>query len=322
MKLARRTLLLGLAGPAVAAPALVHAEGWPSRSLRLVVSFAPGASADFFARALAPRLEARFGQPVVVENRPGAGGNIGVDVVAKAAPDGHVLGIAAAGALSVNPVLQPTMPYDVQRDLAPVGLALDIPFALVAGANIPGDLRAVIAAAKAQPERFAMAHGGNGTGMHLAAALLLQMAGLQMPMAPFRGSAPAATAVLAGDTALGVVDIPACLALVQAGQLRALGVTSAARVAALPDVPTVAEAALLGYESVGWFGLIAPTGTPAAVVQRLSAALRDELPSLTQRLLAVGAVPHWMAPDAFAGFIRAESTKYAAVIRAADIRVE
>ncbi len=317
MPLERRTLLLGLA-----APGLARAENWPARSIRLVVSFAPGASADFFARAIAPRLEARFGQPVVVENRPGAGGNIGVDAVAKAAADGHVLGIAAAGALSVNPVLQPSMPYNVQRDVAPVGLALDIPFALVAGAAVQGDLRAVLAAARAQPERFAMAHGGNGTGMHLAGALLLQMAGLQMPMAPFRGSAPAATAVLAGDTALGVVDIPACLALVQAGQLRALAVTSSARVAALPGVPTVAEAALPGYESVGWFGLIAPAGTPAAVVLRLSEALREELPPLTQRLLAVGAVPHWMGPDGFAGFIRSESTKYAAVIRAANIRVE
>ncbi len=321
MGLARRALLLGLATPALV-QAQAQAPAWPSRSIRLVVSFAPGASADFFARAIAPRLEARFGQAVVVENRPGAGGNIGVDAVAKAAADGHVLGVAAAGALSVNPVLQSSMPYDVARDLAPVGLALDIPFALVAGAAVPGDLRAVIAAAKAQPARFAMAHGGNGTGMHLAAALLLQMAGLQMPMAPFRGSAPAATAVLAGDTALGVVDIPACLALVQAGQLRALAVTSAARVAALPAVPTVAEAALPGYESVGWFGLIAPAGTPAAVVLRLSEALREELPALSERLLAVGAVPHWMGPDAFAGFIRSESTKYAAVIRAANIRVE
>jgi tripartite-type tricarboxylate transporter receptor subunit TctC len=317
MKLPRRTLLLGLAAPAVA-----RAEAWPSRSIRLVVSFAPGASADFFARAIAPKLEARFGQPVVVENRQGAGGNIGVDAVAKAAPDGHVIGIAAAGALSVNPVLQPSMPYDVARDLAPVGLALDIPFALVAGPAVQGDLRAVIAAAKVQPERFAMAHGGNGTGMHLAAAMLLQMAGLQMPLAPFRGSAPAATAVLAGDTALGIVDIPACLALVQAGQLRALAVTGATRVAAMPAVPTVAEAALPGFESVGWFGLIAPAGTPAAVVLRLSEALHEELPPMASRLLAVGAVPHWMGPDAFAGFIRSESTKYAAVIRAANIRVE
>ncbi len=321
----RRALLALLAAPALvtalaARPA--QAQGWPQRPLRLIVSFPPGASADFFARALAPRLEARFGQPVVVENRPGAGGNIGVDAVAKAPPDGHVLGIAAAGALSVNPVLQPTMPYDVARDLAPVGLALDIPFALVAAPTLAGGLAEVLATARANPERFAMGHGGNGTGMHLAAALLLQSAGLRMPLVPFRGSAPVATAVLAGDAALGMVDITACQALVESGRLRALAVTGAGRMAALPGVPTVREAALPGYDSVGWFGLIAPAATPAAVVQRLSAALREELPALAPRLLAVGAVPHWLSPEDFASFIRAESTKYAAVIRAANIRVE
>ena len=321
MPLVRRSLLGLLATPLVA-PVVARAQAWPARSLRLVVNFAPGASADFFARALAPRLEARFGQAVVVENRPGAGGNIGTDAVAKAAPDGHTLGIAAAGALSVNPVLQPHMPYDVARDLAPIGLALDIPFAVVAAPAVAGNLAAVLAAARANPARFAMAHGGNGTGMHLAGALLLQMAGVQMPLVPFRGSAPAATAVLAGDAALGVVDIPSCLALVEAGRLRALAVTGGQRMAALPGVPTVSEAALPGYDSAGWFGLIAPAGTPADVVQRLSLALREDLPALAPRLLAVGAVPHWLGPEDFATFIRAESSKYAALIRAANIRVE
>ena len=310
MPLVRRSLLGLLATPLVA-PVVARAQAWPARSLRLVVNFAPGASADFFARALAPRLEARFGQAVVVENRPGAGGNIGTDAVAKAAPDGHTLGIAAAGALSVNPVLQPHMPYDVARDLAPIGLALDIPFAVVAAPAVAGNLAAVLAAARANPARFAMAHGGNGTGMHLAGALLLQMAGVQMPLVPFRGSAPAATAVLAGDAALGVVDIPSCLALVEAGRLRALALTGGQRMAALP-----------GYDSAGWFGLIAPAGTPADVVQRLSLALREDLPALAPRLLAVGAVPHWLGPEDFATFIRAESSKYAALIRAANIRVE
>jgi tripartite-type tricarboxylate transporter receptor subunit TctC len=320
MPLARRAMLCLLAAPA---PAWAQPV-WPSRPVRLIVSFAPGASADLFARAIAPRLEARFGQAVVVENRPGAGGNIGVDAVAKAAPDGHTLGVAAAGALSVNPVLQPTMPYDVAKDLAPVALALDIPFALIARPTQPATLSDLIAAAKASPDTFAMAHGGNGTGMHLAAALFLQMADLQMPMAPFRGSAPAATAVLAGDAALGVVDIPASLALIESGRLRALAVTGTERMPALPAVPTMREAGLHGYESVGWFGVIAPAGTPAQVVQRVNVALREELAQadLAQRLLAVGAMPHWLSSEDFTAFIRAESAKYAALIRSANIQME
>ena len=319
-RLARRALL----AVAAATPALAQ-ERFPTRPIRLVSTFPPGGSSDVIGRILAPRVEARLGQPVVIENRPGAGGNIGMDVVAKATPDGHTLGIGAAGALAVNPSLYPTMPYDVERDLAPVTLIAGIPFVLAASPRL--GVRSVpelLAAARGRPQPLTVAHGGNGTAMHLSAELLKQMADLPMEPVPFRGSAPALTALLGGQTDLAVVDLTVVAGLAGAAGMVPLAVTGASRVGTLAAVPTLSEAGVAGYESVGWFGLVAPARTPAPVIATLNAAFTEALrePEVRARLESIGTVALPTTPDDFAAFIRAETRKWSEVVRRASVRVE
>jgi len=308
------TLWAGLAG----------AQPYPSKPIRFIVSFPPGGSADLVARAIAPRLSERLGQPVLVENRPGAGGNIGVDAVAKAAPDGHTIGLAAAGALAVNASLYPSMPFNPEKDLAPITALAMIPFFIVAHPSQPPTLAEVIAAAKARPGALAYGHGGNGSAMHLSGELLKMMAGVNLVAVPYKGSGPVAADVLAGQVPLGVVDIPSAIANVRAGKLRALAVTTARRVQAAPEVPTVAEAGIAGYEAIGWFGAVAPAGTPEAIVQRLAAEMRAALdaPDIRSRMIAAGAEPFASSPQEFAAFIRAEARKWAEVIRTAGVKAE
>jgi tripartite-type tricarboxylate transporter receptor subunit TctC len=250
-------------------PAL--AQTYPSRTLTLIVTFPAGASADIVARTLEPNVSAELGQSLVIENRPGAGGNIGIGAVAKAPPDGYTLGIAAAGVLAVNPHLNRTMTFDPQKDLVPITLLAEIPFVLAASATVPANsLAELIALAKSSPDKLSIGHGGNGTAMHLTAALFTQRAQLTAPLVAYRGSAPAANDLLGGHIPLAVLDIASSVQLIQAGKLKALGVSAAQRVPFLPQVPTLAEAGLEGYESVGWFGLVAPAGTPSQIVARLN----------------------------------------------------
>ena len=304
----------------VAATAL--AQTWPAKPIRFIVSFPPGGSADLMARAVAPRMAERLGQPVVVENRPGAGGNIGVDAVAKSAPDGYTIGLAAAGALSVNPSLYPSMPFDPQKDLAPVSMLAMIPFFLVAHPSAPATLKDVIAAAKSR--KLAYGHGGNGSAMHLSGELLKMMAGIDLLAVAYKGSGPVAADVLGGQVPLGVVDVPSAIANVKAGKIRALGVTTARRISAAPDVPTFAEAGVPGYESIGWFGVVAPAGTPAEVINRLNQeiAAAAALPEVRARVLAAGAEPFTDTPQEFAAFIRDESRKWAEVVRRAGVKIQ
>jgi tripartite-type tricarboxylate transporter receptor subunit TctC len=321
----RRCFLAALAGGAAAGlPASdATAQDYPTQPIRVVVTFPPGGSTDIVARALSGGIERRLGRPLVIENRSGAGGNIGMDVVAKAAPDGHTLGIGAAGALAVNPSLYPSMPYDPIRDLAAVGAMAEIPFVLVAGPAVAArSMGELLAAARARPEGLTVAHGGNGTAMHLSVELLNQMARLRIVAVPFRGSGPAATAVLSGSTELGMLDLPSSLALIQDGKLRALGVTSARRLPTLPEVPSFAEAGVPGYESVGWFGLVAPARTPAAIVARLNGAFNDALrePAMVERLRSLGVEPRAGSPAEFAAFIRSETVKWAEVVRVSGAR--
>ncbi|MBV8032372.1 MAG: tripartite tricarboxylate transporter substrate binding protein [Betaproteobacteria bacterium] len=299
------------------------AQGYPSKPLRLIVSFPPGGSSDFVARAVAAKISDRLGQQVLVENRGGAGGNIGVDAVAKAAPDGYTLGVAAAGALSVNATLYPSMPFDADKDLAPVSLMAMIPFVLISGAQSPFmDLKDVIAAARAG--NVAYAHGGNGSAMHLCGELLKMMAGIELQAVPYKGSGPVASDVLGGQVPLGIVDVPSALAQVKAGRLRALAVTTRRRIAAAPEVPTFDEAGVPGYEAIGWFGMIAPAGVPDAVLARINSEVRQALvaPDLRERALAAGAEPSPSTPGEFAAFIRSEREKWARVVRAAKVRID
>ncbi|RYY77534.1 MAG: tripartite tricarboxylate transporter substrate binding protein [Comamonadaceae bacterium] len=257
---AAAALLLATLAPLAGAQAPAD---FPRQPIRMVVTFPPGGSTDAVVRMLLPRLNEKLGQPVVVDNRPGAGGNIGLSLVAKAPADGYTLGVGAAGALSANSSLYAQMPFDVAKDFQPVTLLAGIPFVLVGHPSLPArTLKDLVAAAKAQPGQLSIAHGGNGTAMHLSAALFAQMADVKLVEVPYKGSGPAAMDVMAGNAPLGVVDLPSALQQIKAGKLRAYAVTSAGRLPQLPDVPTVAEAGLPGYESTGWFGVVAPAGTP------------------------------------------------------------
>ena len=301
-----------------------QAQEYPTKPIRFIVSFPPGGSSDLIARLIAPRLAERMGQPVLVENRPGGGGNIGVDAVAKAAPDGHTIGLAAAGALSSNVSLYPTMPFNPEKDLAPVSMLAMIPFFLVAHPSQPATLKQLIDAAKAKPGGIAVGYGGNGSTMHLAGELLNMMAGIQLQPVPYKGSGPVSTDVLGGQVPLGVVDVPSAIAHVRAGKMRALAVTSKRRIAAAPEVPTFEEAGVPGYEAIGWFGVVVPAGTPAPIINRLNAEIVAALavPEIRDKALAAGAEPLTNTPQEFAAMMREETRKWAQVIRTAGIKLQ
>lgn len=314
-------LALGLLLPAVS---LAQAE-FPSKPIRVVVTFPPGGSADAVVRMLTPRLTEKLGQQVVVDNRPGAGGNIGLAVVAKAAPDGYTLGVGAAGALSANVSLYPQMPFDPVKDFKPVTMLAAIPFVIVGNPSAgPKTQKDLIALARQQPGKLAIAHGGNGTAMHLTSQLFAQMADIKLSEVPYKGSGPAALDVLGGQVPLGVVDLPAALQHIRAGKLVAFAVTSPQRLPQLPDVPTVAEGGLAGYDSTGWFGVVAPAGTPQAIVNRLNAeitaALNDE--AIRGQMRAMGVEPSPSTAEAFEAYIRSETSKWAKVIRTAHIKLD
>jgi tripartite-type tricarboxylate transporter receptor subunit TctC len=313
-----------LAGFAALAGAQATTE-FPRQPIRMVVTFPPGGSADAVVRMLVPRLNEKLGQPVVVDNRPGAGGNIGLTLVAKAPPDGYTLGVGAAGALSANSSLYAQMPFDALKDFTPVTMLAAIPFVIVGHPSVEAKtLKDVVALAKAQPGKLSIAHGGNGTAMHLSAALFAQLADVKLVEVPYKGSGPAALAVLAGNVPLAVVDLPSALQQIKAGKLVAYAVTSPRRLAQLPDVPTVAEAGLAGYDSTGWFGVVAPAGTPAPIVHRLNAeitaALKDEQIKASMRNLGVEPAP--TKPEVFDAYIRSETQKWSQVIRTANIRID
>jgi tripartite-type tricarboxylate transporter receptor subunit TctC len=322
--LARVAAALLAAGSTVMAAAQATAD-FPKQPIHMVVTFPPGGSADTVVRKLVPRLNEKLGQQVVVDNRPGAGGNIGLTLVAKAPADGYTLGVGAAGALSANASLYAKMPFDPVKDFKPVTMLAAIPFVIIGNPSVPAKTQQdLVALARSQPGKLSIAHGGNGTAMHLSAALFAQMADVKLVEVPYKGSGPAALDVLAGNVPLAVVDLPSALQHIQAGKLVAYAVTSPQRLPQLPDVPTVSEAGLAGYDSTGWFGVVAPAGTPDAIVNRLNAeitaALNDEQIKAGMRSLGVEPAPS--RPEAFEAYIRAETQKWAKVIRTASIKIE
>jgi tripartite-type tricarboxylate transporter receptor subunit TctC len=315
---------------AASACAVAHAQAaapadFPKQPVRMVVTFPPGGSTDAVVRMLVPRLNEKLGQQVVVDNRPGAGGNIGLAIVAKAPPDGYTLGVGAAGALAANSSLYAQMPFDPAKDFKPVSMLAAIPFVIIGNPSVPAkSQKELIALAKAQPGKLSIAHGGNGTAMHLSAALFSQMADVKLVEVPYKGSGPAALDVLAGNVPLAVVDLPSALQQIKAGKLIAYAVTSPQRLPQLPDVPTVSEAGLSGYDSTGWFGVVAPAGTPAAIINRLNAeitaALNDEQVKTNMRNLGVEPAPS--KPEAFEAYISSETAKWGKVIKQASIKID
>ncbi len=321
MGIARRGLLAACmalcTGIAAAQPA------YPTKPIRFIVPFPPGGSADLMARAMEPVLTERLRQPVIVENRPGAGGNIGLDGVAKAAPDGYTIGLGAAGALAANVSLYPKMPYDPLKDLEPVSNVAFIPFMLVAPEKLPAStLQEVIALARAKPGELLIGFGGNGTAMHLSTELFKLMANVQMVNVPYKGSGPAATDAAAGRLSLAMVDAAAALPGAKAGKLKVIAVTSANRISAAPDVPTFAESGLPGYDATGWFGVVVPAKTPASIVLRLNAEIEAVLKNaeVRDRVVAAGAEPAPSTPAQFGQLIRSEIPKWAEVVKLSGAR--
>ena len=331
MRLRLRPAALALALAAFAGASFGQAAApWPTRPVRIVVPFAPGGTTDILARALAPELGKAFGQSFVVENKSGAGGNLGADLVAKSPPDGYTLLMGTVGTQSINPALYPKMPYDAAKDFAPISLVAGVPNVLVVN---PGnaktygitDVRSLIAYAKAHPGRLNVASSGNGTSIHLSAELFKTTTGTYMVHIPYKGSGPALLDLIGGGVDLMFDNLPSALPQIKGGKLTALAVTSGERSAALPDVPTIAEAGgLKGFEASSWFGLLAPAGTPAEIVNRVQQETAKALasPGLKERLLAQGAIPSGMAPADFSRFIAAEARKWAAVVKASGAKVD
>jgi tripartite-type tricarboxylate transporter receptor subunit TctC len=292
------------------------AQSYPDRPIRFFVPFPAGGSTDAVARALAPALEKILGQAVVVENRAGAGGMLGVDMVAKAAPDGYTIGIAGAGALGVNIGERVKRPYDPVKDLALISRAAASPFVLIAPQSLEADtLRDVIRLAKAAPGKLSIAHGGNGTAMQLVALTFVSMADVKMNLVPYRGTAPAVTDTIAGHVQLGVADPPPSMGAIKEGKLKALAVTSSKRFSVFPDVPTADEMGLKDFDISGWFGIAAPKATPPEILKKLNsaviAALRD--PEVAGRISIVGMEPTPSTPEEFYAFLESEIAKAAKV---------
>ena len=310
-----------------------HAQGaWPSKPVRIVVPFAAGGTTDILARAIAPELQRVFGQPFVVDNKPGAGGNNGSAEVAKAAADGHTLLMGTVGTHAINPSLYPKMPYDAVKDFAPVTLVAGVPNVLVFNPESAQKYKIntvvdLIRAAKANPGKLNVASSGNGTSIHLAAELFKSLTGTFMLHLPYRGSGPALIDLMAGNVDLMFDNLPSAMPHIKSGKLKALAVTSGVRSAALPDLPTIAEAGgslLRNYEASSWFGLFAPAGTPADIVNRVQQETAKAMatPAIKERLQSQGAIPSGMSPAEFAKFIDAETKKWAVVVKASGAKVD
>jgi len=327
----RRLLLTATLAALLGGPALAQSP-WPAKPIRIVVPFPAGGTTDILARSLAPELQRALGQPVVVDNKPGAGGNSGAAEVAKSPPDGYTLLMGTVGTHAINAALYPKLPFDPVKDFAPITLVAGVPnvmvvnpaFAQKYGINSVADF---VKAARANPGKFNMASSGNGTSIHLAGELFKSMTGTHMVHLPYRGSGPALIDLIGGSMDVMFDNLPSALPQIKAGKLKALAVTSASRSAALPELPTIAEAGgpmLKGYEASSWFGLLAPAGTPPEVVARLQQETAKALlsPALKERLLAQGAIPGGMSPAAFTAFIAAETKKWAAVVKASGAKVD
>lgn len=318
--------LVALVAAAVIAPSsALAADAYPSRPIRLIVPFEPGGSTDLTARITAQHMGERLGQSIVVENKAGAGGNIGTDAVAKSKPDGYTLLWANVAPVAINPHLYTKMPYDAVKDLAPIGLATVFPNVLVVKAAFPANtLAEFVARSKSDLKGLTYGSAGNGSSTHLAAEWLKTELGANWLHVPYKGGGPALLAVAAGQVDMYFSSVPAALPYIKNGTLKAIGVTSLARAPSLPDVPTIASAGLPAFEALNWNGLMAPAGTPVAVLDKLSTVMRDTLQSeaVRTKLTAQGAEPSPTTRDAFATYLRAESTKWGRIAKLANARIE
>jgi len=321
------TIAAGLAGAvatAVSAGA-VSADTYPSRPITIVVPSAPGGLSDGFVRLVGDAMQAAWGQPVVMEHRPGAGGIIGTQHVAKAAPDGYTLLMGNIGPLAINPSLYPSVPYDVGRDLKAVALVSSYPNVLVVNPKVPvKTVQELIKLAKDKPGSLNFASAGVGQSHHLSGEMFKNMTGVDIVHVPYKGTGPALADLLGGHVEMMFSNVPAAITYIKAGTLRPLGSTGLARSKALPDVPTIAEAGVPGYDVISWLAMVAPAKTPDAIVDRLNAVILKALasPAGEKHLASLGADPGTGSPAAFDAFMKAEQKKWGDLIRAAGIKVQ
>ena len=316
---------IGLAGLPAAAQTT-----WPTKPVKIIVPFAPGGTTDILARAVAPELSKAFGQPFVVENRAGAGGNVGADAVAKAQADGYTLLMGTVGTHAINKALYSKMPFDSQKDFAPITLVAGVPNVMVMNTEKAAALRInsvddFIKYARANPGKLSMASSGNGTSIHLAGELFKSMTGTFMTHIPYRGSGPALLDLIGGNVDVMFDNLPSSLPQIKAGKLKAFAVTSAQRSAALPDTPTLEEAGKLkGFDASSWFGLLAPAGTPPEIVSRIQQELARSLGTavIKEKMLGQGAIPSGNTPAQFSDFINAEHKKWAQVVKVSGAKVD
>jgi tripartite-type tricarboxylate transporter receptor subunit TctC len=301
------------------------AADYPNKPIRLVVPFSAAGTTDFLARAIAQKLGTNMGTTVIVDNRPGAGGNIGSDIVAKADPDGYTLLLGTVGTHAINASLYKKMPYDTVKDFAPITLVASVPNIVVVHPSVPAkSIKELLALAKAKPGNLTFASSGNGSSIHLSGELFKSMAGVDMLHVPYKGSGPAVADLVGGQVNLMFDNMPSSLPHVKSGRLRAIAVTGAKRSPAVPDLPTIAESGVPGYDSVAWFGVLAPAGTPPAIVKKLNAEIIKVLksPDVAQRLSSQGAEPAYNTPEQFSAYIKTEMGKWAKVVKASGAQVD
>jgi tripartite-type tricarboxylate transporter receptor subunit TctC len=311
------TLTFALAGTALA-------QGYPNKPIRIIVPYAPGGSTDVVFRIVAPRLTEEFGQSVIVENRPGASSTIGLDIAAKAPPDGYVLGVANI-AYGANPSLIRKMPFDSEKDLLPVTQVAVISLILSLHPSIPArSVKQLIALARAHPGELNYGSAGNGSANHLATARFMHMTGLKLVHIPYKGGGPAVVSLVSGETSMLIATIPSAIEHIKSGRLIGLAVSRAQRDASLPNVPTIAEAGVPGYEAIEWNGVMVPAGTPPTVINRLHQAFVKVLavPAVRERIAGVGAEVVASSPQEYAVFLRKELATWSKVVRDLNITID
>ena len=318
------TWMLGAAFALLAA-GVAGAQSWPAKPIRWIVPFAPGGTTDILARTISDKLTIALGKPVIVENNPGAGGGVGAVQTAKAAPDGYTIMGGTISTHAINASLYKTLPYDPVKDFTPITLIARVPNLLVVNPDVPAkNVKELIALMKANPSKYTFASSGNGTSHHLSGELFKSMAGVDMQHIPYKGSPAALQDVVSGQVTMTFDNITTAWPLAKAGKLRALAVTTAKRSPIAPDVPTLAEAGLAGYEIGSWQGVFAPAGTPVDVVKRLNTEIVKiiNMPDVREKLVGLGAEPVGNTPDEFAAVVKGEVVKWAAVVKQSGARVD
>jgi tripartite-type tricarboxylate transporter receptor subunit TctC len=329
--LTKRSLLhrLALIGPAALAASLagpsLGQSAYPERPITLMVPFPAGGSTDLVARVVAERMGTELGQPIIVENRGGAGGNIGSAAVAKADPDGYTILMGTVATHALNPALYRKMPYDAVADFAPVALLVVVPNVLVVNPDFPAkNVQELITLLKEKPGEYSYASSGNGTPLHLSGELFKTMAGVDMVHIPYKGAGPALIDVMGGHVPIMFDNLPSSTEHIRAGKLRGLAVTTAQRAPSMPDLPTVAESGLPGYETYTWNALFAPAGTPREIIDRLNTAARAAVadPKVQAKLQDVGAMPKGSTPEELASHVQAELAKWAPIVKASGAQID